>query len=249
MFVKTCKEHVDWRPTAAEFVCDTHILGDYDLIEVVTTDLSLVSHRLPEQLFKPLKVALVDPAGGPANTYICLMYMNIMRPRIWECLKKNMYLFWTLYLFILFIYSFNTTCSSSTRSSRRLILFSLSISISKMYIGLHVKYPLLSYFNDTWTVLTDFRKIRKYQISRKSVQWHPTSSMRTYGQRTDMKKLAVVFRNFAKPLKNHNTDNSCRIFSPRVSGCLSDIDISKPHNVSGTKSLKRILQLKLGARR
>ena len=76
------KEHVDRRPTAAEFACDTHILGDDDLLEVVTTDLSLVSHRLPEQLFQPLKVALVDPAGGPANTCIYLMYMNIMRPRI-----------------------------------------------------------------------------------------------------------------------------------------------------------------------
>ena len=94
------KEHVDWRPTAAEFACDTHILGDDDLFEVVTTDLSLVSYRLPEQLFQPLKVALVDSAGRPANTCIYLMYMNIMRHRIWEWLKKNMYLFWTLYLFI-----------------------------------------------------------------------------------------------------------------------------------------------------
>jgi hypothetical protein len=72
----------DGRPTVAEFVRDTHILRDDDLLKVVTTDLSLVSHRLPEQLLQPLKVALVDPAGGPANTYICLMYMNIMRPRI-----------------------------------------------------------------------------------------------------------------------------------------------------------------------
>ena len=36
----------------------------------------------------------------------------------------------------------------------------------KMYIGLHVKYLLfLSDFKEILTFSTDFRKIRKYQIS------------------------------------------------------------------------------------
>jgi len=54
-----------------------------------------------------------------------------------------------------------------------------------MYIGLQVKYPLpLSHFYKTTTFPTDFRKILKYQILRKSVEWEPSCSMRTDG-RTD----------------------------------------------------------------
>jgi len=50
----------------------------------------------------------------------------------------------------------------------------------KMYGGLHVQYPLfLSDFNKTLILLTDFRKILKYQISLKSVQWDSSCSVRT----------------------------------------------------------------------
>jgi hypothetical protein len=36
-----------------------------------------------------------------------------------------------------------------------------------------------------------------YQLSRKSIQWEASCSMRT-DRRTDMTKLIVAFRNFAK---------------------------------------------------
>jgi hypothetical protein len=49
-----------------------------------------------------------------------------------------------------------------------------------MYIGIHVKYPLLfSDFNENWIFSTDFRKLSKYQIPWKSVRREPHCSMRT----------------------------------------------------------------------
>jgi hypothetical protein len=52
----------------------------------------------------------------------------------------------------------------------------------KMYIHLHVKYPLfLSYLNETWLFFDRFSK-NTSQISWKSVQWGPSCSMWADGQ-------------------------------------------------------------------
>jgi len=54
----------------------------------------------------------------------------------------------------------------------------------------HVKCPIfLSFFNQTGSFSTYFRKSPQYQISRELVQWEPA-----YYVRTDMIKLTVAFR-------------------------------------------------------
>ena len=59
-----------------------------------------------------------------------------------------------------------------------------------IYIGVYVKYPsFLSDCNDTCICLTDFRRILRYRISWKSVNWGLRYSMRMDEQgdrRTDM---------------------------------------------------------------
>jgi hypothetical protein len=67
------------------------------------------------------------------------------------------------------------------------------------------KYLLfLPDFNETWIFLADFRKILKYEISWKSIQWEPSCSMRT--EQTDgkihMTKLTVAFCNFSNAPRN-----------------------------------------------
>jgi hypothetical protein len=59
-------------------------------------------------------------------------------------------------------------------------------SIQLDIINLHMSSPkyslLLSDFSQSWIFLTDFRKILRYQISWKSVQWEPSCFIWTDGQ-------------------------------------------------------------------
>jgi hypothetical protein len=66
-----------------------------------------------------------------------------------------------------------------------------------MYIGLHANHPLfLSDFDDIQSFSTNFRKLLKCQISRKSVKWEPSCSMRTTGRTDRHDKAHGSFSNF-----------------------------------------------------
>ena len=76
-----------------------------------------------------------------------------------------------------------------------------------LYIGLRVKYRLFfSDFNETWIFSTDFRKILKYQVSWKSVQWKPSCSFRTSGQTWSL--FAVLLTHLKK---NRSLRSSCSV--------------------------------------
>jgi hypothetical protein len=63
-----------------------------------------------------------------------------------------------------------------------LILRIIQPDMTKMYIALRVNYPsFLSDPNETLFFSTDYRKILKYNILWKSVQWQPSCSMRRDG--------------------------------------------------------------------
>jgi hypothetical protein len=76
-----------------------------------------------------------------------------------------------------------------------------------------LKYPLfLSDFNEIWIFPTDFRKILKHKISRKSVQWEPSFYMRT-DRRTNMTMPIVSLRKFANAPKYETS--SCTAITSR----------------------------------
>ena len=60
-------------------------------------------------------------------------------------------------------------------------------------IAIHVRYPLFfSNFNQTGISSKNFRKVFKYQNSRKSFQWEPDCSKRTDRRTTDIINLIAT---------------------------------------------------------
>jgi len=71
---------------------------------------------------------------------------------------------------------------------------------SKIYIGLHTKYPIFStHFIGTWIFLTGIRKIHEFQISGKSVQWEPFVPRGRRDGQTVLTNLTGSFRNSVNP--------------------------------------------------
>ena len=91
---------------------------------------------------------------------------------------------------------FNIKCvfpvSLQLLSQAFLILRRTEQNMIKIVYWSSCEVPLFLYnFNKTWTFLTDFQKILKYQLSWQSTWWEPSCSMQT-----DITKLMVTFRNY-----------------------------------------------------
>ena len=125
------------------------------------------------------------------HIFICSLprytiFFLIMSQTVRFSKKKN---YWTKKFILISPTKFVWNISHSKRTARYM---------TKNVEWFHVKYSLfLSDFNENWIFSMVFRKIFKYRISWKSVQWEPSCSVRT-----DMTQLKVAFRNFAKVSKN-----------------------------------------------
>ena len=111
-----------------------------------------------------MRVIISSSVASPVRTFFFLHYpINIT---IFE--KKIL----NIKCVLIFSTTFVWNISHSKKNSPR--------KLCKIYIGLHVQYPLLlSEGNETWIFSMYFQKILKYQISWKFVQWKPSCSMRT----------------------------------------------------------------------
>jgi hypothetical protein len=94
---------------------------------------------------------------------------------------------------------------SQPHSSVTFIILSIERDMIKMYICLHVMYPLImSHFNETFTFSTDFRNLLKnIKFHENSTSGSLTVPRGLTGRRADMMKIIVAFRNFVNAPKNY----------------------------------------------
>ena len=93
--------------------------------------------------------------GLPGST---IFFHIVIKGKTFDKKKK----YWQQNVCFDFHYNFSWNVSHDMKNGGR---------YDKIYIGLHVKLPLvLDNFNENWMFLTDFRKILKYQILWKSLQ-------------------------------------------------------------------------------
>ena len=90
----------------------------------------------------------------------------------------------------MFVFIFSAT-SYLTFRILRIVQRGISINVHRYSNKAPV---ILSDFHETWIFSTGFRKILKYQIPWKSVQWEPFCFIRTDGRTGYMMNLIVVFR-------------------------------------------------------
>jgi hypothetical protein len=68
----------------------------------------------------------------------------------------------------------------SLRTGRKNSSYGISYALWHLNWSIQLILPvILSYFNPTWIFYTEFRKILKYQILWKSVEWEPSCSTQT----------------------------------------------------------------------